>query len=96
MSFSTIHECAMDADFRNRIAVCATQLGAAPAGGEAFATQHALAIAAYKPVADAWETSLKDQPYHSRRGWDEQVISDQLLRRAVRRVAKLDAESEPA
>ncbi|VEI13207.1 hypothetical protein [Trueperella bialowiezensis] len=96
MSFSSIHDCAINTDFRNRIAVCATQLGAAPAGGEAFATQHALAIAAHKPIADAWETSLTEQPYHSRRGWDENIISDQLIRRAVRRIAKLDGEPDPA
>ena len=83
MSYNAIYDCANDTDFRNRVAACAVQEGAAPAGGEAYATQHALAIAARKDIEQAWEYSMTSQPYHSRRGHDEAIITDQMILSAV-------------
>ena len=83
MSYNAIYACATDPDFRNRIAACAVQEGVAPAGGEAYATQNALTIAARKDIEGAWHHSLTAQPYHSRRGYDESIITDQMILSAV-------------
>lgn len=83
MSYNAIYDCATDPDFRNRIAACAVQEGAAPAGGEAYATQHALAIASRKDIEQAWHHSMTSQPYHSRRGHDEAIITDGMILTAV-------------
>ena len=83
MSYNAIYACATDPDFRNRVAACAVQEGAAPAGGEAYATQNALTIASRKDIEAAWHHSLASQPYHSRRGHDEAIITDQMILSAV-------------
>ena len=83
MSYNAIYACATDPDFRNRVAACAVQEGAAPAGGEAYATQHALTIASRKDIEAAWAHSLTANPYHSRRGHDESIITDQMILSAV-------------
>ena len=83
MSYNAIYDCANDPDFRNRVAACAVQEGAAPAGGEAYASQYALAIAARKDIEAAWAHSMDSNPYHSRRGHDEAIITDQMIRTAV-------------
>ena len=83
MSYNAIYSCATDPDFRNRVAACAVQEGAAPAGGEAYASQYALAIASRKDIEAAWHHSLTAQPYHSRRGHDESIITDQMILSAV-------------
>ena len=83
MSYNAIYDCATDPDFRNRVAACAVQEGAAPAGGEAYATQNALTIASRKDIEAAWEYSMTANPYHSRRGHDEAIITDQMILTAV-------------
>lgn len=83
MSYNAIYACANDPDFRNRIAACAVQEGAAPAGGEAYTSDYALAIASRKDIEGAWSHSLTAQPYHSRRGHDESIITDQMILSAV-------------
>lgn len=83
MSYNAIYDCANDPDFRNRIAACAVQEGAAPAGGEAYAVQNALTIAARKDIEAAWQHSMTSNPYHSRRGHDETIITDQMILAAV-------------
>ena len=83
MSYNAIYACATDPDFRNRVAACAVQEGAAPAGGEAYATQHALTIASRKDIEAAWSHSLAASPYHSRRGRDESIVTDQMILAAV-------------
>ena len=83
MSYNAIYDCATDPDFRNRVAACAVQEGAAPAGGEAYATQYALAIASRKDIEAAWSHSLAASPYHSRRGHDGSIITDQMILAAV-------------
>ena len=83
MSYNAIYDCATDPDFRNRIAACAVQEGAAPAGGEAYATQNALAITSRKDIEAAWAHSMTANPYHSRRGHDEAIITDQMILTAV-------------
>ena len=83
MSYNAIYACATDPDFRNRVAACAVQEGAAPAGGEAYATQHALTIASRKDIEAAWQNSMTANPYHSRRGHDEAIITDQMILTAV-------------
>lgn len=96
MSFSSIYECAANPDFRDRVTACAVSLGVAPAGGEAFTSQNVLEIAARKEIADAWALSLEACPFHSRRGYDEAIISDQMIRRAVRAITKPNMpEPEP-
>ena len=34
-------------------------------------------------LADAWESSTVSQPWHSRRGHDPSVISDEMIQNAV-------------
>lgn len=60
-----------------------TDRGAAPAGGEAYAAQHALTVASRKDIEQAWQHSMTSQPYHSRRGHDEAIITDQMILTAV-------------
>ena len=83
MSYNAIYACATDPDFRNRVAACAVQESAAPAGGEAYASQYALAIAARKDIEAAWAHSMTANPYPSRRGHDEAIITDQMILAAV-------------
>ena len=87
MSYVSIFECAGDPDFRSRVAACAVQEGAAAAGsGESFAFQWAMWIAARPDVEKAWEYSVGASPYHSRRGYDPAVITDQMILDAVRAI----------
>ena len=83
MSYNAIYACATDPDFRNRVAACAVQENAAPAGGEAYATQNALTIASRKDIEQAWSYSMTSDPYHPRRGHDEAIITDGMILTAV-------------
>lgn len=86
MSYSSIWECAQDRDLRNRVTVCVQALDVAPAGAESWVTENMLAIATTEEIASAWEHSTVAQPYHSRRGHDPSVITDQMLSDAVQAV----------
>jgi len=58
----------------------------APAGAESWVTTHMLELASQPAIADAWEHSMLAQPYHSRRGHDPAVITDQMIGDAVQAI----------
>ena len=86
MSYATIWECAQDRDLRNRVTVCVQAQDIAPAGAESWVTTHMLALASQPAIADAWEHSTTANPYHSRRGYDPTVITDQMIGDAVQAI----------
>lgn len=86
MSYSSIWECAQDPDLRNRVTVCVQTLDPGPVGAESWVTTHMLALAATEEIANAWEHSMLAQPYHSRRGHDTAVVTDQMISDAVQAV----------
>ena len=86
MSYSTIWECAQDPDLRNRVTACVQAQDIAPAGSESWVTQNMLALATTKAIADAWEHSTVANPYHSRRGHDPAIITDQMITDAVQAI----------
>lgn len=86
MSYATIWECSQDRDLRNRVAVCVQAQDIAPAGAESWVTQNMLAVATTKAIADAWEHSMVANPYHSRRGHDPVIITDQMITDAVQKI----------
>ena len=86
MSYSTIWECAQDPDLRNRVTACVQAQDIAPAGAESWVTQNMLALASQKAIADAWEPSTVANPYHSRRGHDPAIITDQMITDAVQAI----------
>lgn len=87
MSFNNVLEVVNDPDFRNRLTVAVTQANIAPAGAQAWVTMHAMQVASDKAIQDAWEYSKNVHKYHSCRGRDELVITDQAIIDAVARVA---------
>lgn len=88
MSYATIWECSQDRDLQNRVTVCVQALDIAPAGAESWVTQNMLALATTEEIANAWEHSMLAQPYHSRRGHDPAVITDQMISDAVHEVGE--------
>ena len=82
MSFTSIYEASQDSDLRNRVAAAYTSITGNRDGGW-WADQHMLAIAAGQEIADAWAYSADANPWHSRRGYDSGIITDEMITNAV-------------
>lgn len=96
MAYSTAYEIYENLDFRNRVFVALTILldtGEAP---ESWYYRQGLKLASSEEIVKKWEKTKTTQPYHSRLGYDENVISDAMIKNAVLAIlnppTKTDAE----
>lgn len=96
MAYSTAYEIYENLDFKNRVFVALTILldtGEAP---ESWYYRQGLKLASSEEIVKQWEKTKTTQPYHSRLGYDENVISDEMIKTAVLAIinppAKADAE----
>lgn len=83
MSLNAIFDASQDTDLRARVMVAVTKAGFAPAGGEAWVTQHMLEVCARPQIYEAYAYVKQTQPYHSRPGYDPVVVTDAMIEEAV-------------
>lgn len=98
MAYSTAYEIYENLDFKNRVFVALTILldtGEAP---ESWYYRQGLKLASSEEIVKQWEKVKTAQPYHSRLGYDENVISDEMIKTAVLAIlnppTKTDAETQ--
>lgn len=91
--FNTINQLQQDTDFQDRLKIAAATLGISDPIG--WVAANALAVAMLEEVNTKYENCLATCPYHSRPGFDPEVISDELLVKAVGEVLG-GVESTPA
>lgn len=78
---STAAQLATDPDFMERATLAAAQQGITYP--EAWIAEHKYMLASNTEVAAAYEASLINLPYHSRRGYDPVIITDDMIRGAI-------------
>ena len=68
---------ARDEDFKARATMAAAQIGIPYP--EAWVGTHLHALALDQPIGTAYEASLQNAPYHSRRCYDPSIITDAMI-----------------
>lgn len=90
---STAYEIFENQDFKQRILVAITCLRDSREAPDSWYYNHGLKLACTPAFIQAWEKKKKNNPYHSRLGYDPTVISDEMITTAIKETLKLSKEA---